>query len=194
MTPPTSPSPRFNLRWLLLILVPLLSIIAALLTFTLTEDNSRRVSSGPVITATPYVHPLIDKMAPNFELPALTGETVRLSNFRGQVVFVNMWATWCQPCRREFPAFEAFSAQQTDVVVLAVDQGDSASGIQTFLDEVGAHHIQVLLDKDLQVSSLYTADFLPSTFVIDQSGRVAAFHLGEITLDDLKRYAAGFGA
>lgn len=177
-----------NPLWFVIILLPVVSVVAALLVIVATSDQPASVQAGP--TATPVDHPLIGEMAPNFELPALDGGSVRLSSLRGRVVFVNFWATWCEPCRREFPAFETFSAQQNQAVVLAVNVGETAEQIVLFLDEVGAPNVRVLLEGDQRVSDEYRTNFFPSTFVIDPAGVVIAFHLGEVTLDDLNHFTA----
>ncbi|MBZ0301301.1 MAG: redoxin domain-containing protein [Anaerolineae bacterium] len=183
---------RRNFRlWLTLLLMPLLSLAAALWVLVATQDRQRIVPL-PAAGPTPTVdQPLLGERAPNFELPTLDGGTLRLSSLRGRMVFVNFWASWCDPCRREFPAFEAFAAQQADALVLAVNVGETPGQIRTFLDEVGAHSVRVLLDVDFQVSGAYHADLYPSTFVVDPAGMVTAFHLGEITLADLNGYRGG---
>ncbi|MAS36892.1 MAG: alkyl hydroperoxide reductase [Anaerolineaceae bacterium] len=184
-------SRKFHPIWLVVFIIPLLSVAAALLVFVLTED---RAPVNPVrIGPTPTIdHPLVGEMAPNFELAALDGGTVRLSSLRGRVVFVNFWATWCEPCRREFPAFEAFNNQQDEAVILAVNEGEPPEQIQSFLDEIDVGSVQVLLDNDFGVGDTYKSEYFPATFVINPAGIVSAFHLGEVTLDDLARYVADF--
>ena len=182
MSRPDAARRGINPLWLLIMLMPLSAVLLALAVYLYTED--RAASPQPVmrlITPTPYEHPLVGQMAPNFELPALDGGTMRLSSLRGRVVFVNLWATWCEPCRREFPAFEAFSAQQDEAMILAVNQGETPEQVRRFLNELGVQQVPALLDA-----------LVPSTFVISPAGTVAAFHLGEITLDELHQYTAAY--
>lgn len=185
----TSERRRINPLWIIIFIVPLLSVSAALLVIVATGDpppaNSAAIGPTPTVD-----HPLSGEIAPNFELAALDGGSVRLSSLRGRFVFVNFWATWCEPCRREFPAFQTFSEQQDAGVILAVNVGEKPEQIRAFLDEIGVPDVRVLLDADFAVSDLYTSDYFPSTFVINPAGTVTAFHLGEITLDDLNRYMA----
>jgi thiol-disulfide isomerase/thioredoxin len=176
---------RARLPWLLILLLPLVSVSAALLVAVLTEP---RLLPTAVPTARPTVtHALLGQTAPNFELTDLDGKPVRLSSLRGRTVFVNFWATWCDPCRREFPAFEAFSSQHDRAVILAVNQGETVEPIRAFLASLGVSRVPVLLDSDMSVSSAYAVEYFPSTFVIDPAGVVVDFHLGEMTLADLEQ-------
>jgi thiol-disulfide isomerase/thioredoxin len=187
-------SSRPKLLWLLIIVMPLLGIGAALLATQL--PLAAPVQPTQVAEALPtrvISSDLLNQGAPNFELFRLDAEnSTRLSSLRGRVVFVNFWATWCEPCRREFPAFAAFTATQSadGPLILAVNVGESPEQINAFLDEIGVHSTRVLLDSDFQVSDRYQVEFYPSTFVINPAGRIAAFHPGEITLADLEDYVA----
>ncbi len=180
---------KVNPLWIILIVMPLLSVSAALLVVVATREQPtvKAVTPGPAPTVD---HPLSGEMAPNFELTALNGDTVRLSSLRGRVVFLNFWATWCEPCRREFPAFQTFNEQQDSAVILAVNVGETPEQIQAFLVEMGVTDVTILLDADFSVSDTYTSDYFPATFVVSPAGVVSAFHLGEITLDNLKAYVA----
>ena len=183
-----------KLLWIVLVILPLVSVGAAVGVYMATQERPVAVverTAGPTPT---IVSKLVGQMAPNFELASLNGGTMRLSSLRGQVVFINLWATWCEPCKREFPAFQEFEAQDTHAVILAVNQGETAEQVQMFLDEVGISNVPVLLDSEFSVGDAYETDYFPSTFVIDPAGRVAAFHVGEITLDDLNEYAAEYGS
>jgi thiol-disulfide isomerase/thioredoxin len=189
--------PEFKPRkgfWMLIIALPLLSLLAALLTVMLSNRNPQTANT-PVLTPTGQ-HSLVDTPAPNFELARLEGEnTVRLSSLRGQVVFINFWATWCEPCRREFPAFETFATQDDSPgVILAVNVGDQPEKIEPFLAELGVNAVTVLLDTDFSISDGYEADLFPSTFIVDPAGIVRVVHIGEITGADLQRYAAEYAS
>jgi len=109
--------------------------------------------------------------APNFTLKASDGRTVTLSAFRGEVVLLNFWATWCEPCKKEMPAIQAAHEQYKaqGLVVLAVNFGESADKAAGF-----AHHGQmtfpILLDPDLKVAETYGVRSLPVTLFIDAEG------------------------
>jgi thiol-disulfide isomerase/thioredoxin len=186
-------SSRNKALWIAIILMPLLGIGAALLTTQLTREADPQLAPVQTPSTQQLNSELLGQSAPNFELSRLdTDGTVRLSSLRGRVVFLNFWATWCEPCRREFPTFGRFSAQQPGdgPVILALNVGESAAQINAFLDEIGVQNQLVLLDSDFQVSDRYHVGFYPSTFVINPRGVIAAFHSGEITLSDLEDYVA----
>lgn len=120
------------------------------------------------------------QMAPDFTLTALNGERVSLSQYRGKVVFLNFWATWCPPCRAELPSMqrlnEVFAGR--DFVMLAVNvESDGAKILPEFLRQF-PHSYQVLLDGDGQAQKLYGVDKFPETFVIDKQGRVVERIIG----------------
>jgi cytochrome c biogenesis protein CcmG, thiol:disulfide interchange protein DsbE len=119
--------------------------------------------------------------APDFTLSTLDGEPATLSAFRGQVVVVNVWASWCGPCRAEMPALqEVYTAQRTrGLQVLAVNSAfqDSSADAQAFVRELDLT-FPILLDQDGAVSRRYLVRGLPSTFFIDRRGVIRAVIFG----------------
>lgn len=117
--------------------------------------------------------PQVGFPAPDFELETLDGETVSLSDFRGQAVLLNLWATWCPPCRAEMPAIEAtyLDYAKQGFVVLAVNatNQDDRRKIDEFIAQQGLT-FPVLLDWDGRVSQLYQLRSLPTSFFIDREG------------------------
>jgi len=130
--------------------------------------------------------PRIGQPAPDFALPGLDGEVHRLSDFRGQVVFVNFWATWCPPCRRELPDIQATYDEKKDqgLVVLAVDYQESASLVRDYWDEQGLT-LPVLLDSSGDVFEQYRLVGLPDSFFVDRDGILREMHLGAISKKDM---------
>jgi peroxiredoxin len=119
--------------------------------------------------------------APDFTLPSLSGQEVSLANLRGKVVILNVWATWCEPCRAEMPSmetlYEDFKSNK-NFVLLAVSQDEgSRDAVASFVKKNG-YHFTVLLDPKNVVSAAYGASGVPETFVIDRNGRIVAHHLG----------------
>jgi peroxiredoxin len=121
------------------------------------------------------------KMAADFKLPSLTGQTIALSSLRGKVVFLNVWATWCPPCREEMPSIEALYEKFKDdknFVVLAVSQdSDGRAPVASYVESHGLK-FDVLLDPDNLVGEAYDVSGIPETFIIDQRGRIVAHHVG----------------
>jgi len=120
-------------------------------------------------------------LAPDFELKTLRGETLKLSNLRGQAVLLNLWATWCPPCRAEMPAIEKVYKDYKDqgFVVLAVNMTyqDTFANIAPFVDEYGLT-FPILLDETGMVGPLYQLRSLPSSFFIDRDGIIREVVIG----------------
>jgi cytochrome c biogenesis protein CcmG/thiol:disulfide interchange protein DsbE len=117
--------------------------------------------------------------APDFTLETPEGETVRLSDLRGQVVLINFWATWCPPCRAEMPAIQQVYDQYQDqgFTVLAVDVQEGGAQVTAFADQMGLT-LPLLMDGDGSVFADYRGQALPSTFFVDQKGVIQEVTLG----------------
>lgn len=176
------------------LIIPLLGIIAAV-GVALANRTADNVIPTP-LPVTPPVDTMIEKPAPNFELTGLDGKAYRLSSYRGRVVFVNFWATWCEPCKRELPAFEQFTQTQAQngAAILAVNVAEPVDTIVTYFKENNIGDLLVLLDNDLTVYEGYAVDRLPTTFVIDPTGVVRYKHYGEMTPEDLAAYVSELSA
>lgn len=112
-------------------------------------------------------------MAPDFRLTTLAGDEVQLSDYRGQGVFLNFWATYCPPCEEEMPYIESQYHEFKDkgVVVLTVDVGEPKLTVESF---VKRHNLSfpVLLDQREEIIKLYGIGPIPVTFLIDKDGKV----------------------
>ncbi len=117
--------------------------------------------------------------AQDFSLVDIDGNTHTLADYEGQVVIVNFWATWCNPCRAEMPALqEVYDKYKDDgLVLLAINQDESLATINAFADEYELS-FPILLDDTLQVSRQYDIQAYPSTFFIDRRGRVRNSEFG----------------
>jgi len=120
-------------------------------------------------------------LAPDFTLDTLQGGKVTLSGLRGKIVVVNLWATWCLPCRLETPALEKAYEQYKDsgVVILGVDltNQDLVSDVQSFVKEFKLTY-PILLDRDGSVGYLYQIKGLPTTFFINRAGVIRTVVVG----------------
>jgi len=123
--------------------------------------------------------PQADHPAPDFTLMSLDGTPVTLSKLKGQVALINIWATWCPPCRAEMPTIETAYEQYRDqgFTVLAVNLQEDPRSVATFMQQYKLT-FPALLDLDGQVSRTYQAFSLPSSFFVDKKGVIRAVYRG----------------
>jgi cytochrome c biogenesis protein CcmG/thiol:disulfide interchange protein DsbE len=121
-------------------------------------------------------------MAAEFKLEdAFTGATVSLASLKGKVVFLNVWATWCGPCREEMPSMETLYDElkgNKDFVMLAVSQDVKGKAAVVPYVEKNGYHFKILLDPENKVGDSYGVSGVPETFIIDRNGRIVAHHMG----------------
>jgi len=117
--------------------------------------------------------------APDFALKSATGENMRLSEYRGDVVMINFWATWCGPCRQEMPLLDEMYAryQRVGFNLLGVNIDDDSRRAMKMIDELGVS-FPVLFDSRKEVSKLYEVEAMPVTVLVDREGRVRHVHHG----------------
>lgn len=137
-------------------------------------------SSSPTQVWTPVKAAKDRKAAPEFALTDVKGATVKLSDYKGRVVLLNFWATWCWPCKIEIPWFIEFEKMYKDrglaVLGISMDE-DGWQAVKPFIEEKKVNFGVVLGDD--QVAQLYGGvDSLPTTFLIDHEGRIASVHVG----------------
>ena len=127
-------------------------------------------------------HPLLNKPAPDIDLLTLDGERVALSDLRGQPVLINFWATWCPPCREEFPLMVDAYAEHADagLEILGILHYDTADGARQFAAEMGADW-PILEDPESIAYADYIVPGLPTSYFVDSEGIVRAFSLGGFT-------------
>ena len=123
------------------------------------------------------------KAAPLWELKDLDGKTVKLSDFKGKVVLLNFWATWCPPCRQEIPDLVALQNQYKDqglvVIGVSVDQNGPAA-VKSFATRMKINYPIVMGDEKTAVA-YGNIEAIPTTFFIDRAGNVAGAHRGGAT-------------
>jgi peroxiredoxin len=123
------------------------------------------------------------KAAPDFALKDSTGATIKLSDYRGKVVLLNFWATWCEPCKIEIPWFISFQQKfkNQDFAVVGVSMDDDGwESVKPYLAHSKINY-QVVVGND-DISKLFgEIDALPTTFVIDRGGHIANSHTGLVS-------------
>jgi len=120
----------------------------------------------------------IGQTAPSFKLPDLEGREISLENFKGKIVLLDFWATWCNPCRMTMPVVEKLSKEYPkDLVLLAVNLQESKKIVEKYAFEQ-AISSQILLDEKGTVSTAYGASAIPMQFLIDRSGVVRHIQTG----------------
>jgi cytochrome c biogenesis protein CcmG/thiol:disulfide interchange protein DsbE len=149
-------------------------------------------TGGPI--ATPAPAPVAGAPAPDFTLNDLSGQPVKLSSLKGQVVLINFWATWCGPCKEEMPAIQqAYDARKGQgFSVLAVNLNEPAGDVQGYVSNLKLN-FPVLLDAGDSVSNLYRVRGYPTSFFIDRSGTVAIEHVGMMSDAQLAANLASLG-
>jgi cytochrome c-type biogenesis protein len=133
------------------------------------------------------VMPRVGNPAVEYPAATLAGDTVTLASLRGQVVLLNLWATWCVPCRTETPYLEQLSVEYLDrglqVVGISLDTGDAADQVEMFVEEFGVTYT-ILHDPQMRGMDLYQVPGLPATFLIDREGILRWIRYGPILEGD----------
>lgn len=158
-------------------------LLAAIAMLAVVSQRTHSVgeTSGDIASVAPGSTVAAGRMAADFKLPDLRGASISLSSLRGKVVFLNIWATWCAPCREEMPAIESLYEEfrnEPDFVVLAVSQDtSSAATVESYVAK-NRLKFKVLLDPDNRVGDAYRVTGIPESFVIGRDGRIIAHHVG----------------
>jgi peroxiredoxin len=153
---------KFNYRAVILVFLAVTSLLAL---FALNQKESfRKLFELKSLD--------VGRPAPNFEFPGLDGKMVRLSDHRGKVVFVNIWATWCPPCIREMPSmqklYNELRGENFEILAVSVD----ALGIKAVAPFMKAYKLTfpALIDREGTIQNLYRTTGVPESFIIDREG------------------------
>jgi peroxiredoxin len=124
----------------------------------------------------------VDKDAPDFTLKSLKGSNLKLSEFRGDVVMINFWATWCGPCRQEMPILNDLYLKYRDkgFTLLGVNVEKNNSKAANMIRDLRVVY-PVLFDQQSEVSKLYKVDDMPSTILVDRDGKIRYLHNGYVS-------------
>jgi peroxiredoxin len=168
-------------RSLMLILGGLLILAAAVI----------YLARQPANTTTRLSPPQIGQPMPDLALNDLSGELVRLSDYAGQPVLINAWATWCPPCRAEMPLLNEYYLQHKGegFVILAVNAGETHSLVDEFISQTG-FNFPVLLDPDSESLSRMGVFSFPTSILVGRDGTVKKIHVGIITPETMQNEIA----
>ena len=129
---------------------------------------------------------------PDIALRNANGETVQLADYKGGPLVINLWATWCPPCRREMPVLERAQRQRPDVTFLFVNQAESMQSVSTFLATQGLTLDNMLFDASGRLGQAVGSMALPTTLFYQADGRLIHSHLGELSQASLARSLEAF--
>ncbi len=118
-------------------------------------------------------------------LRTLDGKPVRLDAFRGQPVVINLWASWCPPCRREMPMLEQAQSRNQRVTFLFVNQGESAAAVRQYLADEHIAIRNAMLDPGMEVAQRVASRALPTTLFLDAEGRLQSIRMGQLSAASL---------
>jgi cytochrome c biogenesis protein CcmG/thiol:disulfide interchange protein DsbE len=180
------PSPAKKTWFYVNIGLAMLLIIAGVV--ALFWMGQQTVSSQANNTPADAVSQSQGQAAPDFTLTSLNGEPISLSDYAGQVILVNLWATWCPPCKAEMPGINAlYEDYKADgFVVLAVNSQEDAVIVQQFIAEQG-FTFPVVLDSRGEVMNQYQVRGLPTTFIIGRDGQIQHTQSGAISYEQLEK-------
>ncbi len=179
-TPAKNPTPWYlDFRFFLLLL-------AILFVFLLMSVFGRDHSAGPGGGIGAFA---TGKAAPDIELTGLDGAKKKLSDFRGKVVFLNFWATWCQPCRQEVPSIQSLYKKYLDnpdlaVVAIACDQSGTKD-VEEFVRKESLT-FPVYVDPQMKSAAEYGVSGFPETFLIGRDGKIREKFIGPRDWDDAR--------
>lgn len=163
------------------VFIPLLALVCGLVGVPAIAAEPKLAELASAAGMEAYPVPL---KAPPFRLPALIGEARAHADYRGRVVLLNFWASWCPPCREEFPSLvrlhKTMGGEQFTVLAVAVRDGDEA--VAGFLAG-GRPPFDVLLDRDGATAAAWHAAGVPVTYLLDRQGRLLAGKVGPLQWD-----------
>ncbi len=168
----------------LLYLVAAIVVICGIVLVALMPHRGARIEPGanaPGIGEQSGATVAAGSRAADFKLETLDGTTVSLESLRGKVVFLNVWATWCGPCREEMPSmqtlYDDFKANK-DFVMLAASQDTSGRSVVASYVKKNGYRFTILLDPENKISETYDVSGVPETFIINRKGQIVAHHMG----------------
>ena len=171
------------------IIWPPVALALAIAVYVVAEPYfvTQRAAGGP--------SGLAGQRAPIFDLRDDRGRAVSLQQYRGSLVVMNLWASWCPPCRAEMPDLERLAEAEAGrgIAVVGVNEGESPQRARAFADSLGIH-FPVWVDGAQQYGRTYNALGLPTTVILDRQGVVIRAFDGPLTLDEMRAAVAAVRA
>jgi len=185
------PRPRAGALRNILATIAVGAIIVALVWFF---DRPGGVGGSQAITLTAAASgppPRVDQPAPDFRVRGLDGQYYQLSDFRGQPVWINFWATWCPPCRAENPDIQAvYEANKGDgLVVLALDIGEDTNTVRGYVKRTSLTYT-VGLDQSTEIAARYRIVGIPTHFFVDRDGVLREWRIGSMSKKTMEKKVA----
>jgi peroxiredoxin len=173
--------------------LPAAAALAALAALPLAAPAAAPLAAAPPAAPAqlaPLSGPKVGEPAPDFSLTTVDGRTVTLASLRGKTVVLNVWATWCPPCREETSDILKAEAQLRgpDVVFLGVDTTEQAPIVRAFVAAKAVPYLQAIGGKDFE--NAYNIEYFPTTFVIGPDGVLRARNIDTVTASQLKSFVA----
>lgn len=159
--------------------------------FALTEGRGIFVDDSKTLKAETAA--TLGYLAPDFTLEDLNGQKATLRDFRGKPVLLNLWATWCPPCRHEIPELQEFHRRYGEQIALVgINWGEDADTVKEFLARFGVSYLN-LLDQRGTTFVLYGLTGIPESFFIDPDGYIRGAWIGPLTVEQIVKGFARLG-
>ncbi len=142
---------------------------------------------------TPNKGAVVGSKVDDFNLPGIDAESISLSQFRGKIIVLNFWATWCIPCKEEMPLLEGiYQTFGEKLVVIGVNAQESESEIRSFIDQ-NQITFPIVFDSSGELARKFLINGYPTTFFLDSAGILRNLHIGELREDILRGYLLELG-